>query len=78
MYTSSEIKKILVSLEADKCGIASGVVTGILGIISVVGPFFIAALGITVIITSVLTTVWVLLVGYKLLKLSQLSTISDK
>ena len=48
-----------------------GVVTGILGIISVVGPFFIAALGTTVIITSVLTTVWVLFVGYKLFRLSR-------
>jgi hypothetical protein len=54
-----------------------GVVTGILGIISVVGPFFIAALGMTAIITSVLTTVWVLLVGYKLLRLSQSGTISE-
>jgi hypothetical protein len=47
-----------------------GVVTGILGVISVVGPFFIAALGMAAIITSVLTTVWILLVGHKLLKLS--------
>jgi hypothetical protein len=53
-----------------------GVVTGILGIISVVGPFFIAALGITTIITSVLTTLWVLFVGYKLLILCQQNTIS--
>jgi hypothetical protein len=54
-----------------------GMVTGILGIISVVGPLFIAALGMTVIITSILTTVWVLLVGFKLIRLSQLSTISE-
>lgn len=47
-----------------------GVVTGILGIISVVGPFFLAALGMAAIITSVLTTVWVFLVGYKLLRLA--------
>jgi hypothetical protein len=55
----------------------SGVVTGILGIIAVVGSFFIAALGMTAIITSVLTTVWVLLVGLKLIRLSQLSAISE-
>jgi Domain of unknown function (DUF4386) len=54
-----------------------GVVTGILGIISVVGPLFIAALGMTAIITSVFTTVWVLLVGFKLLKLSQQSIILE-
>ena len=47
-----------------------GVVTGILGIISVVGSFLIATLGMTTIITSVLTTLWVLFVGYKLLRLS--------
>jgi len=48
-----------------------GVVTGVLGIISVAGPFFIAALGMTAILTSILTTVWVLFVGHKLLRLSQ-------
>jgi hypothetical protein len=46
-----------------------GVATGILGLIAVVGPFFIAALGMMVIITSILTTIWVFFVGYKLLKL---------
>ena len=46
-----------------------GLATGILGIVAVVGPFFIAALGLTVIITSILTTVWVFFVGYKLLTL---------
>jgi Domain of unknown function (DUF4386) len=49
-----------------------GVLTGILGIISVVGPFFASALGTVVIITSVLTTVWILLVGYRLIRLGQL------
>ena len=47
-----------------------GVVTGILGVISVVGTFFISALGILAIPTSILTTVWFLFVGYFLLKLS--------
>jgi hypothetical protein len=48
-----------------------GVVTGILGIVSVLGPLFVSTLGITIIITSVLTTVWVLLVGYRLYRLGQ-------
>jgi hypothetical protein len=48
-----------------------GVVTGILGIVSVVGPLFAGALSVTIIITSVLTTVWVLLVGYRLYRLGQ-------
>jgi hypothetical protein len=48
-----------------------GVVTGILGIVSVVGPFFVSTLSVTIIITSVLTTVWVLLVGYRLYRLGK-------
>jgi hypothetical protein len=43
-----------------------GVVTGIVGIISVVGPYFVSALSVGIIFTSVLTTVWVLVVGYRL------------
>jgi hypothetical protein len=45
------------------------IVTGVLGIVSVGGAFFISELGLLVIITSILTTVWFFLVGYKLLKL---------
>jgi hypothetical protein len=45
-----------------------GVLTGILGIVSVVGSFFLTALDATVIVTSVLTTLWVLLVGYRMLR----------
>jgi hypothetical protein len=43
-----------------------GLATGILGVVSVVGPFFVSALKTTIILTSVLTTVWVLLVGQTL------------
>jgi hypothetical protein len=45
-----------------------GVVTGILGVVSVVGAFFIGALDIMAIPTSILTTVWFLFVGYRFLK----------
>jgi hypothetical protein len=48
-----------------------GVATGGLGIISVVGPFLVSALGAAIILTSVLTTAWVLLVGYRLYRLGQ-------
>jgi hypothetical protein len=48
-----------------------GVVTGILGIVSVAGPIFVSTLSATVIVTSVLTTVWVLLVGYRLYRLGK-------
>jgi hypothetical protein len=46
-----------------------GLATGILGIVSVVGPVFVSALSVTIIVTSVLTTVWLLFVGYRLCKL---------
>ena len=48
-----------------------GLVTGILGIVSVAGLFFVSTLSVTIIITSVLTTVWVLFVGYRLYRLGQ-------
>jgi hypothetical protein len=50
-----------------------GLVTGVLGIVSVVGPLFVSTLSATIIITSVLTTVWVLFVGYRLYRLGTLS-----
>jgi Domain of unknown function (DUF4386) len=46
-----------------------GLLTGILGIVSVVGPVLVGALGATIIVASVLTTVWVLLVGYRLYRI---------
>ena len=46
-----------------------GVATGILGIISVAGPFLVSALGLAVILASVLTTVWAFLVGHRLYRL---------
>ncbi len=48
-----------------------GLVTGILGIVSVAGPVFVNALSVTIIIASLLTTAWILLVGYRLMRLSQ-------
>ena len=48
-----------------------GLATGILGIISVVGPVFVSALSVTIIVTSILTTVWLLFVGYRLCNLAR-------
>jgi hypothetical protein len=48
-----------------------GVATGILGVVSVVGPVFINALRGTIILTSALTTVWLLLVGFRLYRLAR-------
>jgi hypothetical protein len=48
-----------------------GLVTGITGIVAVVGSFFISALSVTIILASVLTTAWALWVGYKLYRLGQ-------
>lgn len=46
-----------------------GIVTGITGIIAVVGPFFVSSLGMVAVLTSVLTLIWLLLIGWKLLKI---------
>jgi hypothetical protein len=48
-----------------------GLLTGILGIAAVLGPFFTSVLGATIIVASALTTVWVLFVGYRLYRLPQ-------
>jgi len=50
----------------------SGLATGVVGIVAVVGPFFTGPLGSTlVIIVSVLTLVWLFLAGYRLNKLGR-------
>jgi hypothetical protein len=48
-----------------------GIATGILGVISVAGPFLVTALSVAIIVTSVLTTVWLLVVGRRLLVLAR-------
>jgi len=48
-----------------------GLATGILGVVGVVGPVFISALSGTILIASLLTMVWTLLVGYDLYRLGQ-------
>ncbi len=46
-----------------------GIATGSLGIVSVVGSFFVPALSPAIILASLLTTVWVLVVGYRLCRI---------
>jgi hypothetical protein len=48
-----------------------GLATGVLGIVAVVGSFFVSALGAMIILASVFTTVWLFFVGYRLYDLSQ-------
>lgn len=43
-----------------------GIATGVLGIISVVGPVFVNALGAAIVLTSILTAVWALVTGVRL------------
>ncbi len=43
-----------------------GLATGILGIVSVVGPLFVSALSVVIVLTSILTTAWLLFAGYGL------------
>jgi hypothetical protein len=47
-----------------------GLLTGISGIVAVVGPLFIAALSVATMINALLATVWILLVGYRLYRLA--------
>jgi hypothetical protein len=49
-----------------------GVLTGLLGIVAVVGPYVWSQLGSVVILTSLLTTAWIFLVGYRLVRLGRL------
>src|SRR5262249_38064439 len=48
-----------------------GVITGLLGIVSVADPFVHPTLSGAIIATSMLTTLWVLLVGFKLYQLGR-------
>jgi hypothetical protein len=43
-----------------------GLITGILGLVAVVGPYFVNALSMVIIITSILTTAWILVVAFRL------------
>ena len=47
----------------------AGLAAGIVGLVAVIGPFVLSALGASAIAASVLTTVWVLLVGARLCRL---------
>ncbi len=48
-----------------------GIVTGVLGTVAAVGPLFVSALSVTIVIVSVLTTLWILLVGFRLFRLGR-------
>ncbi|MBZ0287748.1 MAG: hypothetical protein K8I30_09050 [Anaerolineae bacterium] len=48
-----------------------GLATGILGVVATLGSFFISALGTAIILTSVLTIIWLVLAGYRLYRLSR-------
>ena len=49
------------------------VMSGLLGVVAVVGPHFARVLGLAIVIGSVLTTVWVFLAGYRLYRLGRAS-----
>jgi len=51
------------------------VISGILGVVAVVGPHFARVLGLAIVIGSVFTTVWVFLVGYRLYRLGRASQV---
>jgi hypothetical protein len=47
-----------------------GILSALLGVAAVIGPMFAESLSVLAIPTAVLTTVWVLIAGYRLLRLS--------
>jgi len=61
---------VMLSANFNKFAGYIGIVTGISGIVSVIGPVFVEALGIVAILTSVFTIIWLALVGYILFKFS--------
>jgi hypothetical protein len=50
-----------------------GVVTGVSGVLAVLGAFIYEPLGTVAILTAVLTLLWFLLMGLRLLRLTQMS-----
>ena len=65
------IGRVMLNSFFNKAAAYSGLGAGLLGIVAVVGPFFVTALGLFAVFSSVLTTVWVLLLGYQLYRLSR-------
>lgn len=55
----------------DPAAAYTGITTGILGMVAVFGPLVNSALSGAIIIASLLTTVWIFIVGIDLLKISQ-------
>jgi hypothetical protein len=62
------IGRVMLEAGFDRAAGVVGVVTGALAVVAVVGPIVWSPLGVVVILTSVLTTVWVLLAGIRLLR----------
>jgi hypothetical protein len=48
-----------------------GVVTGVGGIVAVVGPYFASVLSVVIVVVSAPTTLWIVLVGVRLIRLSR-------
>jgi hypothetical protein len=62
---------VMIRAHFDRSAAYVGVATGVLGVVSVAGPLVVSALAPTIIVASLLTTLWVLLVGYRLYRLGQ-------
>ncbi len=48
-----------------------GLLTGLSGIVAVIGPLFVSALSAATMINALLATIWIFLVGYRLYRLGQ-------
>lgn len=54
-----------------------GVLSGILGIVAVAGPFVVSGTGVVAVPASVLTTAWVFLLGVRLVRLARASSAAE-
>lgn len=61
------ISAVMLRVPFSRAAAYTGVATGVLGIVYVAGTLASSALGALVILTSVLTTIWVLIAGYRLI-----------
>ena len=69
------IGRVMLRGDFNKVTAYLAMMSGMLGVVAVVGAYFAEALGLAIVIGSVLTTVWVFLAGYRLYRLGTASQV---
>ena len=62
---------VMLRTSFSRAGAWLGIATGVGGLVAVVGPLFVGGLGIVAILVSLLTTIWLLVTGYRLVELGR-------